>query len=55
MVVAIPTTCNLLPTAYALPPSITVTSVNPPVASTVTFAVAWNPVVEVPIPTSFAL
>ena len=40
LVVAIPTTCIVLPIPYALPPSIMVTSVIPPVASTLTFAVA---------------
>ena len=50
-----PTTASVFPIPYALPPSIILTAVIVPLESTVSFAVALTPVVEVPIPTNFAL
>ena len=53
--VAIPTTCIVLPTPYALPPSMISMAVIPPVSATSTFAVACLPVTELPMDTNFAL
>ena len=55
MVVAIPTTANVLPIPYALPPSIILTAVIVPLPLIVTFAVACLPVIEDPNATNLAL
>ena len=55
VVVAIPTTANVLPIPYALPPSIILTAVIVPLALMVTFAVAYLPVIEEPNATNLAL
>ena len=55
VVVAIPTTARVLPIPYALPPSIILTAVTPPVGSTVTLAVAFSPVTDAPIDTNLTL
>ena len=53
--VATPTTARVLPIPYAEPPSMILTLVTPPEASTSILAVASTPVVDDPMLTSFAL
>ena len=52
--VGTPTTDNVFPTVYALPPSIMVTFVKVPPALTETLAVALTPIVPL-VPTKRAL
>ena len=52
--VGTPTTDNVFPNTYALPPSIMVTFVKVPPALTVTLAVALTPIVPL-VPTKRAL